>query len=278
MTFLRPLYQPVIRKVRRRRSTADGSMIRLHRPTSEEARIAMAARLGETAFLADWIEVVFLHFEVERELLQAEVPFPIDTFQGRAYFSLVAFTIRRMRPAIGGKATRWLTAPIAHHQFLNLRTYVTHGETTGIFFQREWLNNRVAVALGPSTFGLPYRFAEIDYCYHADRPAGTVSSEKGRIRYEARRLRPPREAEAGSREAFLLERYTAFADAGNRPTSFRVWHEPWRFCDLGEVRLQDTSLLDEAGFGWTKGMRFVGGQASAGVKDVWMGRPHRIRR
>ena len=59
-------------------------------------------------FRADWSDALFIHFRVDPGLLGRIVPFEIDTCCGDAYVSLVAFTQRRLRPAIGGK----LAAPL----------------------------------------------------------------------------------------------------------------------------------------------------------------------
>ncbi len=48
-----------------------------------------------------------------------------------AYVSLVAFTMRGLRPRLGGAA---LLKPIATHEFLNVRTYVKHRGERGIYF------------------------------------------------------------------------------------------------------------------------------------------------
>src|SRR5678815_4298013 len=90
-------------------------------------------------------------------------PYPLDLHQGRAFVSLVAFTLRDMRPHFGGPLTAWLFRPIATHEFLNVRTYVRHRDEPGIHFLAEWLTNRLAVKLGPRTFGLPYHLGKITY-------------------------------------------------------------------------------------------------------------------
>src|SRR5436190_5950155 len=43
---------------------------------------------------ADWLDMVFLHFEVEPKALQEHTPFELDLFDGRAFVSLVAFVMR----------------------------------------------------------------------------------------------------------------------------------------------------------------------------------------
>ncbi len=118
---------------------------------------------GEPMFYADWLRAVFIHYEVEAGLLQCEVPFELDLHEGRAYLSLVAFTMRDMRPRIGGKLMALAFRPIATHGFLNVRTYVKHDGEPGIYFLAEWLSNPLSVHLGPPLFGLPYRFGRLEY-------------------------------------------------------------------------------------------------------------------
>src|SRR4051794_26175191 len=94
----------------------------------QETRQVPAAMPGESVLLADWDDVVFLHYAVEPRLLQPLVPFELDRFAGKAWVSLVAFTQRNLRPRRGGLAARWMSTPLARHEFLNLRTNVRHGD------------------------------------------------------------------------------------------------------------------------------------------------------
>src|SRR5581483_402315 len=91
-----------------------GNIIRVGVDATETALPSLAARermlgvRGEPLLYADWLRVVFVHFEVEAGVLQRAVPFELDLFEGRAFVSLVAFTMRGMRPRIGGKLGAWL--------------------------------------------------------------------------------------------------------------------------------------------------------------------------
>lgn len=247
-----------------------------HRPTSQEARVAMEGRVAETALLADWVEMVFIHFEVDQELLQEVVPFPLDTHEGKAYVSLVAFTMNRMRPALGGVATEWMTRPIACHQFLNLRTYVKHDGRSGIFFMKEWLNEKLAVLLGPKTFGLPYHYASVDYRNDDQTCAGRVIGEDGELGFTGRKNQHLAPALPRTRDAFFLERYTAFTAAGRKPQYFRVWHQPWKVGPIDRFELKNRTLFKSLREKWTDTAKLVGAHWSPGVFDVWMGRPHAV--
>lgn len=223
-----------------------------------------------------------IHFEVDADALQRDVPYKLDLREGRAFVSLVVFTMRGMKPRIGGRLAAWLLRPIATHDFLNVRTYVRHGGEAGIHFLAEWLSGRLAAKLGPATFGLPYRHGRIAYDH--DRPCGRLRGRVADVRtgltftYRAglETGAPPDFApcERGSLDEWLMERYTAFNSAGGRKRFFRVWHPPWPQCRM-EVDVRDDSLL-KRNWRWFAGARLIGANFSPGFREVWMGRPHRI--
>ncbi len=247
---------------------------------SQAARRRMLDVKGEPLFLADWLRAVFMHFEVDAEVLQCEVPFPLDLREGRAYISLVAFTMRDMRPRIGGRLAALPFKPIATHGFLNVRTYVKHRAEPGIYFLAEWLSNPLSLRLGPLIFGLPYRFGRLQYLHEHENGKlyGLVTSrnESARLEY-ASQIDPAaafRPCDAGSREEFLMERYTAFTAHKSARRFFRIWHPPWPQTPVG-IELPDLSLLTDV-WPWFESARFIGANYSPGIPDVWMGRPHRI--
>jgi uncharacterized protein YqjF (DUF2071 family) len=236
----------------------------------------MLAIAGEPLFLATWARTVFIHYEADAALLQRQIPFQLDLYEGRAFVSIVAFALSRMRPRIGGRFGEWLFKPIATHEFLNVRTYVRHRGEPGIYFLAEWLSNPLSVRLGPRTFGLPYRFGHLSYAHnHADGEIlGTVTAKEGRLRYRASIASTCfHPSEAGSLTEFLCERYTAFTCQGRRRRLFRVWHEPWPQTPI-EIEVTADDLLVSTGQ-WWHSAECVGASYSPGV-EVWMGRPHRI--
>src|SRR5262249_12143117 len=85
---------------------------------SEAARQRMLSRRGEPMFIAAWRRVLMMHFEVNAVSLQRDVPFQLDLRDGRAFVSLVTFSMEGMRPRIGGALTARLFQPIATHNFL----------------------------------------------------------------------------------------------------------------------------------------------------------------
>ena len=243
-----------------------------HRSTlSAEAKARMLGMLGEPFFYADWHEAVFLHYAVKPELLQPFVPFELDVFEdGMAYVSCVAFTMKRLRPCMGGE---WLFKPIATHEFLNVRAYVKHDGVKGIYFLAEWLPNKLSVLLGPTVFGLPYRLGVNRYEHAVPMLKGFVqdcASSKA-LHYEAALTSASRVCDEGTLEEFWVERYTAFTTFLGFKRCFHVWHPPWRISSL-DARILDDSLLRCTG-GWAEHAHFVSAHFAEGFDNVWMGRP-----
>src|SRR5579862_8401164 len=165
---------PIMRGIIERRN--DKPAVHFSGEASAVARERLLSRRGEPLFFAGWKRALMIHFEVEADALQRDVPYSLDLYEGRALVSLVAFTMYGMRPRRGGALAAWLLRPIATHAFLNGRTYVCHDGETGIHFLAEWLSNRLAVKLGPATSGLPYHHGHI--VYHHDWQNGTM---QGRV-------------------------------------------------------------------------------------------------
>ena len=244
---------------------------------SEAAQQRMLRAPGEPLFYANWDHAVMIHYEAEPEVLQSCVPFALDLRDGRAFVSLVAFTLRRMRPRRGGRIGEWLLKPIATHEILNVRTYVRANDEPGIFFLVEWLSNRLSVPLGPPVFGLPYRYGQIEYRHQ--RPmqgmSGRVAAKGGCFSYRGTTISEQfTPCEPGSLTEFLMERYTAFTQPSfGRRRLFRVWHEPWPQTPL-DIETTSTDLIAVTGE-WWKTAEYIDANYSPGV-EVWMGRPHRI--
>jgi uncharacterized protein YqjF (DUF2071 family) len=228
-------------------------------------------------FRADWLDVLFVHFETDAGRLQRSIPLALDLFGGRAYVSLIGFTQHRLRPALGGRVGQWLSGPLASHEFLNVRTYVRHRggargeEKRGIYFIAEWIPSRVAALIGPSTYGLPYRLGRMRYS-----PARReVVAGQGKLELFAPQSSDPLHAAApGTMEAFLLERYTAFTCRRGVTRRFDVGHDPWMYRSL-DADVVESTLLSVSG-DWFSDARLAGAHWSPGVRDVTIGRPRRV--
>lgn len=195
-----------------------------------------------------WRHLLFLHWEFEPERVQATLPdgLYVDTFNGRAYIGIVPFFMRDVRPVFLPAVPR-----ISNFLELNLRTYVfdTHG-TPGVWFYCLDASQWLAVEIAKKFFGLPY--------YHSEMEAKKVGN--GEIIYSAQRRNAPsrlrsafryrgsgplRNAEAGSLEFFLIERYILFSYFAKQEKLMvgRVHHQPYPLLNA-EVLEWDDRLFE----------------------------------
>jgi uncharacterized protein YqjF (DUF2071 family) len=244
---------------------------------SFKARERLLRLKGEPFWFSHWKRVVFIHFETDAKILQREVPFELDLRQGKAYVSLVAFHLEKMRPRVGGKISEWLMKPVAIHELLNVRTYVRHDGEPGIFFLAEFLPNEISLRVGPMLYGLPYRRGKLNYKHEFEggRIAGMVASEGSVLSYHSAESKPAAFLPAlkETRDEFLLERYTAFTYRDGVNRLFRIWHPPWS-CVPVPIEITENSLLSGTGE-WFQHARCVGSHYSHGFENVWMSRPRR---
>jgi uncharacterized protein len=218
-------------------------------------------------FAADWLDVAFVHFRVDPNLLQPCVPFELDLLNGDAYVSIVSFTQRRLRPMIGGRFAELLATPLAQHEFLNLRTYVRHEGACGIYFLAEWIPNRLAQLIGPRLYGLPYRLGRLDYA----RDRRLIRSRGRRLDFT---ITTRATCEHDRLSDFLVERYSAFTHFDDLSRRFDIAHRPWQLspCDVSIARADLLTnaapcLIDVAP---------ICAYHSIGVRDVVISRPMRV--
>ncbi|HEY3863316.1 MAG TPA: DUF2071 domain-containing protein [Verrucomicrobiae bacterium] len=240
---------------------------------AEDARRRFLARAKRPLLIGDWTRALFLHFEVPAAALQKCVPFDLDLWESRAFVSAVAFSMENLRPSFGGALGRWLFRPIARHDFFNVRTYVRSAEGPGIFFLKEWLNNRFCVLSGPLMYGLPYKFARIRYESNEGRREGRVGDTLA-FAADISGTAERHECAPGSLDEFLIERYTAFTRRDRCSRCFDIWHQPWPQIPV-QAALHDDRLLRDI-FPWHSKARLIGANYSPGVRNVWMSAPRRV--
>jgi uncharacterized protein YqjF (DUF2071 family) len=203
---------------------------------------------GRPVMFQSWEHLLFLHWAVEPKLLQSTLPpgLTIDTFGEKAWLAVVPFRMSGVRPR-GLLAVPWLSRFLE----LNVRTYV-RDETgrPGVWFYSLDCNQPVAVEVARLFFKLDYFHARMRMEGHPEGEGVIYTSwRKDRrspehqpawSRFHYRPTGPDEEAESGSLEFFLVERYRLFSQgAGGSLRSGRVWHPPYR---ISPARAEDWDI------------------------------------
>ncbi|APR81259.1 Hypothetical protein A7982_06606 [Minicystis rosea] len=164
------------------------------------------------------------------EAIAALIPkeLSVDTFEGRAWVGVVPFTMKDVSPW-------WAPSVpgISNFHELNVRTYVhLRGEIPGVWFFSLDAAASIAVIAARTGWHLPYHRASME-----------LVEEGSEVRYSSRRSWPgPKpaelslryrigesigEAEPGTFEHFLAERYVLFADTGSGLSMGVVHHRAY---------------------------------------------------
>lgn len=221
--------------------------------TSLERRLAVRSRPPlRSAMYQSWQELLFLHWEFDRDIVQATLPagLTVDTFGGRAWIGVVPFFMRRIRPW-------WLPSLplISNFLELNCRTYVVDRDgTPGVWFYSLDTNSPLAVWGARKFYHLPYYHARMSSVWDAgtgrvdfrSHRRGTSEKLASRFVYEPRGAAAT--SEPGTLEFFLVERYVLFADCG--PAGLKqgiVHHPPYQVSPVA-VDIFDDALLELNGF------------------------------
>jgi uncharacterized protein YqjF (DUF2071 family) len=223
--------------------------------------------------LADWRDALFVHHAIDPVILQPHVPLELDLFEGHAWVTLVAFTQVDLRPAIGGRLTAWTMRPVATHTFFNLRTYVRCPGLRTIYFLVEWIPNRLAQLVGPRLYGLPFRLGRLDF---TDERRQICAGDRAVCLHTTPGTSRGVPSLEGTREHFLVERYTAFTCRNGRVRRFDIRHAPWELARAHVVIETDDLVRHVAP--WFADARYVCSHVSKGVRNVEMSVPRGVTR
>ncbi|HET9922483.1 MAG TPA: DUF2071 domain-containing protein [Methylomirabilota bacterium] len=193
-----------------------------------------------------WRDLLFVHWPMPVEAVRPLVPsaLDLDCHDGRAWITLIPFLIAESRPAA---LPRLLASAFLE---TNLRTYVRGPDgDAGIYFFSLEAESLPAVAAARLVYGLPYFFADMSRHVDGGRIA-YASRRRGRRRAELQVTwtvgDPTGAAAPGTRDHFLIERYSLYVARRRGLYRGRVRHAPYPLCAATVERIA-TSLPAAAG-------------------------------
>lgn len=184
---------------------------------------------GRWTWRQTWRDLLFAHWPVPVAALESRIPsgLEVQAFDGTGWLGVVPFRMtgvsRRPLPDLP-----WISA----FPELNVRTYVTRDGKPGVWFFSLDAANPLAVWAARRFFHLPYFRARMSVEQEVDGGIryASVRRSGGEPSFAARYTptSEPREAEAGTLEHALTERYCLYAEsARGRLVRTEVHHRPW---------------------------------------------------
>jgi uncharacterized protein len=196
-----------------------------------------------------WLDLAFLHYPMPAASLEPFFPkgLKLETFEGQAWLGVVPFRMNQIH-------ARGLPPIPGTDAFLelNLRTYVTDGVHSGVWFFSLDAENPLAVRGARVAFHLPYMDAKmssrvengwLDYSSirtHRNAPAAIFKAKYkpiGEVFHAA----------PGSLEHWLTERYCLFSNDA-RGTVYRgdILHQPWSL-QACEAQILENTMAEQIG-------------------------------
>ena len=176
-----------------------------------------------------WDELLFAHWRVPVEQVRALVPpeVPVDEFDGSAWLGITPFVVTGFRLR-GTFPVPWFSS----FPELNVRTYVTVDEKPGIWFFSLDASSQLAVEGARRGYKLPYYRARMSASHRGETIEYSSARREGQARpfvFDAA-YRPIGEvfnAQPGSLEWFLTERYCLYTVGEGRVMRADIHHPPW---------------------------------------------------
>jgi len=204
-------------------------------------------------------DVLFAHWPLDPAAVEPLVPDPLSVaaHDGRARVSALALENVAVTPG-SLSVPRGLERGFPQ---LNLRTYVEHGDESGVYFLSLDSGSRLGAAVGRRAFGLPFRPARGRLRRTGDtvRFTSRRRTDDGDAAVFAARYRPDGAAytaEAGSLEAFCIERFRYLFPAGEATAALpgdgdgvvvgRIERDPWELRPV-DATIRTNTLFAAAG-------------------------------
>lgn len=208
-----------------------------------EVKIILELRKGIWVMTQTWNDLLFMHLPVPADILREQIPqgLELDTYNGKAWISIVPFAITDMR--------LHFTPRLPYFHFLlelNVRTYVKRNGEAGVYFfsldANQWLT-----VLGGRIFHAPYHYAGI-HMKKERNWINFISKRKGKSSIgftgKYRPVTGEYKPSASSLAYWLVERYIFWSERNSSLYKGDIYHEPWKLQEA-EVILSKQNMLPD---------------------------------
>lgn len=187
-------------------------------------------------YYQEWNNALFMHWKVPVEILRPLVPekLQIDSFEGEAWVSIVAFTMQKIRP----KLLPSLKVISDFHE-INLRTYVIHDGKPGVYFLNIEAEKALSAMVSRAISKLPYQKSHIVYSQVDGNNVYVSKSSRGTFLEAEFKIMTDSYTKIDL-DRWLTERYCLYVDENHAVYRYDVHHAEW---EINEVKINRLKLL-----------------------------------
>ena len=171
-------------------------------------------------YYQEWNEAIFLHWPVPIEHLRNFVPkeLIVDTLNGQAWVSLVAFTMEKVR-------LKYLPAfpPLSNFDEINIRTYIKNGKRSGVYFLNIEGGKRLSCRMAKQLSQLPYKYSETTRSTGFYQAKSNIYPDLLEIKYEVKQQQIAKDP----LDQWLTERYMLYQDYDDYINEYEIHHIEW---------------------------------------------------
>jgi len=232
---------------------------------------------------AAWRDLAILNYEVEASVLAGRVPpgCELDDWNGTHFITVAGF--RFLKPRILGLALPFRNDSVEVNLGFYVRRRAGSAWRRGMAYIKEMSSRRLIAYLARHLFGedavaLPMRHAHLSAAGHDGRMFTYGWRRRGAWEgLSVRSAGPPLAYSEDSEEAFLMDRYWAFARKGESTFETQVEHPRWRLY-RGDAATLDADIPHLFGPEFMEALCFPPRSAlTADGSSVIVRRRHRVR-
>lgn len=171
-------------------------------------------------YYQEWNRAIFLHWEVEPNLILPMLPkdIQLDTINKKTWLSIVAFDMNNIGSRIMPKPPY-----ISDFHEINIRTYVQHESKPGVYFLNMEGSKRSSCKVLKALSKLPYQYSKMKRTPFTFESRNNASNDSFYIEFKIEHT-PVNKDEA---DVWLTERYTIHQDYKNNIMEYDVHHLEW---------------------------------------------------
>lgn len=188
--------------------------------------------VGKWKYYQEWNNALFFHWTIPFETLRKCVPkkFNIDTFDGKCYVSLVAFTMEKIRP-------KYLPSIsfISNFEEINVRTYIDNDNKKGVYFLNIEAGKLLSTFIAKALSGLPYEKSNIK---RTEKRYISKNIKKGFYLNTEFEIKNELQCKT-ELDKWLTERYCLYLDNENEFYRYDIHHKEW---EIKSVEIKQLNL------------------------------------